>query len=54
MKNIIFFLLFAIILSLQTEFIKYEEEGNIAILYINRLHTLNALNSLVLDESNTF
>ena len=50
MKNIIFFLLFAIILSLQTEFLKYEEEGNIAILYINRPQTLNALNSLVLDE----
>ena len=42
--------MFAIILSLQTEFLKYEEEGNIAILYINRPQTLNALNSLVLDE----
>ena len=44
------FILFTSILSLQTSFIKYEEEGTIAILTINRPKALNALNSQVLDE----
>ena len=38
------------IFSLETEFIKYEEEGMIAVLTINRPKALNALNSQVLDE----
>ena len=38
------------IFSLETEFIKYEEEGIIAVLTINRPKALNALNSQVLDE----
>ena len=37
-------------LSLDTKFIKYEEEDKIAILTINRPKALNALNSGVLDE----
>ena len=44
------FILFTSILSLQTSFIKYEEEGTTAILTINRPKALNALNSQVLDE----
>ena len=50
MKATIFFLCLGIILSVQTEFIKYEEETDIAILTINRPKALNALNSQVLDE----
>ena len=38
------------IFALETEFIKYEEEGMIAVLTINRPKALNALNSKVLDE----
>ena len=44
------FILFTSIFSLQTSFIKYEEEGTTAILTINRPKALNALNSQVLDE----
>ena len=36
--------------SLETQFIKYEEEGSIAIISINRPKALNALNSQVLEE----
>ena len=36
--------------AVETEFIKYEEEGQIAILTINRPKALNALNSQVLEE----
>ena len=47
-------LLLAIMLStaftLNTEFIKYEEDGQISVLTINRPKALNALNSQVLDE----
>ena len=47
-------LLLAIMLStaftLNTEFIKYEEDGQISVLTINRSKALNALNSQVLDE----
>jgi len=48
----ILFLLFLIstIKTLDTKFIKYEEEDKIAILTINRPKALNALNSGVLDE----
>ena len=42
-------LLFSVF-SLETQFIKYEEEGMIAVLTINRPKALNALNSQVLDE----
>lgn len=38
------------VFSLETQFIKYEEEGMIAVLTINRPKALNALNSQVLDE----
>ena len=50
MKSIILILLLSIIFSYQSEFIKYEEEEQIAILTINRPNALNALNSQVLDE----
>lgn len=52
MKNPIFLLSLLIfsIFALETEFIKYEEEGMIAVLTINRPKALNALNSKVLDE----
>lgn len=39
-------------ISLQTEFIKYEEDRQISILIINIPKALNALNSKVLDELN--
>jgi enoyl-CoA hydratase len=42
-------LLFSVF-NLETQFIKYEEEGMIAVLTINRPKALNALNSQVLDE----
>ena len=45
-----FALLIFSIFALETEFIKYEEEGMIAVLTINRPKALNALNSKVLDE----
>ena len=50
MKSTIFLLCLGLIFSVQTEFIKYEEETDIAILTINRPKALNALNSQVLDE----
>ena len=50
MKSIIFILCITFIFSLGAEFIKYQEEENIAILTINRPKALNALNSKVLDE----
>jgi len=50
MKVIIIALLLSISITHQSEFIKYEEEGQIAILTINRPKALNALNSQVLDE----
>jgi len=48
MRNVA--LLIFSIFALETEFIKYEEEGMIAVLTINRPKALNALNSKVLDE----
>ena len=50
MKKIIYFILFASIFCLQTELLKYDEEENIGILYINNPKSLNALNTQVLDE----
>ena len=49
MKTQLLFL-FLTFLTIQAEFIKYQEEGEIAILTINRPKALNALNSQVLDE----
>ena len=51
-KNKIYFclLLINVILALETQFIKYEEEKTTAILTITRPKALNALNSKVLDE----
>jgi len=49
MKTQLLFL-FLTFLAIHAEFIKYEEEGEIAILTINRPKALNALNSQVLDE----
>ena len=43
-------LLFFTTFSLETEFIKYEEQGNISLLTINRPKALNALNTQVLEE----
>ena len=50
MKSTIFLLCLGFIFSIQAEFIKYEEETEIAILTINRPKALNALNSQVLEE----
>jgi len=50
MKSTIFLLCLGFIFSIQAEFIKYEEETDIAILTINRPKALNALNSQVLEE----
>ena len=50
MKAVIALLLINIIFSIQTEFIKIEEEDQISILTISRPKALNALNSQVLDE----
>ena len=50
MKTLITLFLALIIFSSQAEFIKYEEEGQISILTINRPKALNALNSQILDE----
>ena len=49
-KIILFVFLISSILSLQNEYIKYEEDGMISILTINRPKALNALNSQVLEE----
>ena len=50
-KLIIFISFFiSIILSIENQFIKYEEDDSIAILTINRPKALNALNSQVLEE----
>jgi enoyl-CoA hydratase len=50
MKASILLLFVSAIFTLETEFIKYEEEGEISILTINRPKALNALNSQVLEE----
>ena len=50
MKAQFLFLFLTFLLSIHAEFIKYEEEGDIAILTINRPKALNALNSQVLNE----
>ena len=43
-------LLLSSVFTLNTEFVKYEEEGSYAIITINRPKALNALNSQVLTE----
>ena len=50
MKTFLLLFFLSTIFALQTEFIKYEEEGEISILTINRQKALNALNSQVLEE----
>ena len=50
MKASILLLFVSAIFTLETEFIKYEEEGEVSILTINRPKALNALNSQVLEE----
>ena len=50
MKARILLLFVSAIFTLETEFINYEEEGEISILTINRPKALNALNSQVLEE----
>ena len=49
-KILLLYVLLSSILSLETQFIKYEEEQTTAILTINRPKALNALNSQVLEE----
>ena len=49
-KILLLYVLFSSILSLETQFIKYEEDQTTAILTINRPKALNALNSQVLEE----
>ena len=49
MKSSILIILI-IFISIKAEFIKYEEEGTISIITINRPEALNSLNSKVLDE----
>ena len=49
-KYLILLFFLSLTTSLDTKFIKYEEEDKIAILTINRPKALNALNSGVLDE----
>jgi len=49
-KLFLLFLLIASAFTLDTEFLKYEEEDTIGILTINRPKALNALNSQVLDQ----
>ena len=50
MKKIISFLLFATIFTLQTEYLKYQEEADFGILYINKPQSLNALDTQILEE----
>ena len=50
MKSTLFLLCLSVIFCIQAEFIKYEEETDIATITINRPKALNALNSQVLDE----
>ena len=50
MKKIISFLLFSTIFTLQTEYLKYQEEADFGILYINKPQSLNALNTQILEE----
>ena len=51
MKFLLFlFLSITTILSLDTQFVLYEESGAVGIITINRPKALNALNSQVLDE----
>ena len=53
MKHLFYLLIISILaITLKSEFIKYEEEGQISILTINRPKALNALNSQVLEELN--
>ena len=49
MKSL-FLLILTLSISIKAEFIKYEEEGEISIITINRPKALNALNAEVLDE----
>ena len=49
-KVILLLIVIDLIFTLETEFVKYEEEGTTGILTINRPKALNALNSQVLDE----
>ena len=47
---LLLFVLITSAITLETEFIKYEEDGEISLITINRPKALNALNSQVLDE----
>ena len=49
-RFVLLLLLLSSVFTLNTEFVKYEEEGSYAIITINRPKALNALNSQVLTE----
>ena len=50
MQKLVCLILLVTVFSLQTELLKYEEENDIGILYINNPKSLNAINTQLLDE----
>ena len=50
MQKLVCLILLVTVFSLQTELLKYDEENDIGILYINNPKSLNAINTQLLDE----